>query len=232
MLAGTSSVWVVRKTAVPETRASGASSQVARKEASGTASLASRIRTNRLPVRQVVRIVNTTIPITSGNQPPLGIFRVLAPNSARSTVMIGTSTTAIVGHCQRQTPRMTAAARTVVMAHRPGDCKAIGRSECARALEPQDQSDNRNQQQPIDLRDIDLTVRTGRGLKDIERRHQAELIACRDSENAPEITACDAMTVAAVDSSTSGNKPQSGAMRKNGFSIAVLSPRISAPCPK
>ena len=37
------------------------------------------------------------------------------------------------------------------------------------------------------------------------------------------------MTVAAVDSSTSGNKPQSGTMRKNGFSMAALSPRISAP---
>ena len=37
--------------------------------------------------------------------------------------MIGTSTTAIVGHCQRQTPRMTAAARTVVMAIVPVTAK-------------------------------------------------------------------------------------------------------------
>ncbi len=29
--------------------------------------------------------------------------------------MIGASTTATVGHCQRQTPRMTAPARTLVM---------------------------------------------------------------------------------------------------------------------
>jgi hypothetical protein len=99
---------------VPETRASGASSQVARKEASGTASLDSRVATSRRPARQVVMIVKTTRPITNGNQPPVGIFNAFAPNSARSTVMIGTSTTATVGHCQHQTPRMTAPARTVV----------------------------------------------------------------------------------------------------------------------
>src|SRR6202030_2468643 len=114
-VSGTFSVCVVSKTAVPETRASGASSQVARKEASGTAWLANRASTNRRPARQVVMIVNTTIPITSGNQPPLGILSAFEPNNARSTVMIGTRTTAIVGHCQRQTPRMTVAASTVVM---------------------------------------------------------------------------------------------------------------------
>jgi hypothetical protein len=59
---------------VPETRASGASLQVARKEASGTAWLASRAITNRRPSRQVVMIVNTASPIISGNQPPLGIL--------------------------------------------------------------------------------------------------------------------------------------------------------------
>ena len=60
-------------------------------------------------------IVKTVSPITSGNQPPLGIFSAFAPNSARSTVIIGSSTTAIVGHCQRQTLRKTLPARTVVM---------------------------------------------------------------------------------------------------------------------
>ncbi len=39
-------------------------------------------------------------------------------------------------------------------------------------------------------------------------------IAWRDSEKEPEITACEAMTVAAVDSSTSGNSPHPGTMRK------------------
>jgi len=42
-------------------------------------------------------------------------------------------------------------------------------------LEPQDQGENGDQQQPIDLRYIDLTALTGRGLEDIEQRHQAEL---------------------------------------------------------
>src|SRR5260370_22429848 len=112
---GAFSVCVVRKTAVPETRASGASSQVARKEASGTAWLASRVSTNRRPKRQVLMIVNTASPITSGNQPPVGIFSPFELNNARSTAIIGTRTTAILGHRQRQTPPMTAAARTVVM---------------------------------------------------------------------------------------------------------------------
>ena len=57
-------------------------------------------------------------------------------------------------------------------------------------------------------------------------------IAWRDSENEPEITACEAITVATVDSATSGNSPQPGTMRKNGLAIAALSPRIRAPCPK
>ena len=57
-------------------------------------------------------------------------------------------------------------------------------------------------------------------------------IAWRVSEKEPEITACEAITVAAVDSSTSGISPQPGTKRKNGFSIAVLSLRSKAPCPK
>jgi hypothetical protein len=44
---GTNSVYVVRKTPVPEAGASRISPQVARKEASGTVSLASRVCTNR-----------------------------------------------------------------------------------------------------------------------------------------------------------------------------------------
>jgi hypothetical protein len=38
--------------------------------------------------------------------------------------------------------------------HRPGDREAIGRGERARALEPQDQGEDSNQQQPIDLWDM------------------------------------------------------------------------------
>ena len=108
---------------MPETRASGISSQVARNSASGIVSLASCASTNRRPVRQVVMIVNMTSPITNGNQAPVGIFIEFEPNSARSTVMIGTSTTPIIGHRQRQMPRITAAARTVVSAIVPVTAK-------------------------------------------------------------------------------------------------------------
>jgi hypothetical protein len=38
--------------------------------------------------------------------------------------------------------------------------------------------------------------------------------------------------IQAIYSNTSGNTPHPGTKRKNGFSIAVLSPRIKAPCPK
>ena len=65
---GISSVCAVRKTAMPETRASAASSQVARKVASGIVSLARRVSTNRRPARQVVMIVKTTRPITNGKR--------------------------------------------------------------------------------------------------------------------------------------------------------------------
>jgi len=77
--------------------------------------LARQARFHQSAPRQVVMTVKTTRPITNGNQPPVGIFSAFAPNCARSTVMIGATTTATVGHCQRQTPRMTAPARTVVM---------------------------------------------------------------------------------------------------------------------
>ena len=43
-------------------------------------------------------------------------------------------------------------------------------------------------------------------------------MACRDSENAPEITAWLAITVAAVASTTIGSRAQPGSSRKNGFS--------------
>jgi hypothetical protein len=50
------------------------------------------------------------------------------------------------------------------------------------------------------------------------------------SEKAPEITACEAITVATVASKTSGISSISlGAIRKKGLSIAVGSLRISAP---
>jgi hypothetical protein len=53
------------------------------------------------------------------------------------------------------------------------------------------------------------------------------------SEKAPEITACEAITVATVARMTSGiSRISLGAIRKKGFSIAFGSLRISAPWPR
>jgi hypothetical protein len=59
------------------------------------------------------------------------------------------------------------------------------------------------------------------------------LTACRISENAPEISACDAITVAVPASSTSAtvHGPR-GTIAKKGFSVAVGSLSSSAPWPK
>ena len=46
-------------------------------------------------------------------------------------------------------------------------------------------------------------------------------MACCVSENAPEMSACDAMIAAAVARPTSGSSAQSGASRKNGCSAAA-----------
>lgn len=52
------------------------------------------------------------------------------------------------------------------------------------------------------------------------------------TEKAPEMTACEAMTVAMVASTTIGMRAHSGSIRKNGLSIARGDPRISADCPR
>ncbi|MNK77997.1 hypothetical protein D3C87_976150 [compost metagenome] len=57
-------------------------------------------------------------------------------------------------------------------------------------------------------------------------------IACAVSEKAPEITACDAITVAMAASTTIGSTPHEGKSRKNGLSMAAGFASTSAPCPK
>ena len=57
-------------------------------------------------------------------------------------------------------------------------------------------------------------------------------MACTVRENAPEISACEAMIVANVARITSGQRAHSGPMRKNGLVIASGSSRSRAPWPK
>jgi hypothetical protein len=52
------------------------------------------------------------------------------------------------------------------------------------------------------------------------------------SENTPEISACDAITVAIVASTTSGMRSECGARRKNGLEIAPGSRSSNAPMPR
>jgi hypothetical protein len=57
-------------------------------------------------------------------------------------------------------------------------------------------------------------------------------MAWRDTENAPVMTACEAITVAAVASTTSGTVSWSGTRRKNGARTVDGSSMTSAPWPR
>ena len=57
-------------------------------------------------------------------------------------------------------------------------------------------------------------------------------MACLVTLKAPVISACEAITVAMVASTTSGSSAQSGAMLKNGFFTASGRASSSAPWPK
>src|SRR3954454_9842034 len=57
-------------------------------------------------------------------------------------------------------------------------------------------------------------------------------MACRVTENAPEITAWEAITVAIIARITIGTRAHDGTSRKNGFAVADGSCRISADWPR
>ena len=59
-------------------------------------------------------------------------------------------------------------------------------------------------EQRIHARHIDLAVIGGRGVADFHARQLSELHRLRVMEKTPEITACEAMMVAKVASTTSG----------------------------
>ena len=63
------------------------------------------------------------------------------------------------------------------------------------------------------------------------RGRKPSWIACLVTENAPEITAWEAITVATIASTTIGSRPQCGISRKNGLLIAPGSLMISEPWP-
>ena len=65
----------------------------------------------------------------------------------------------------------------------------------------------------------------------VRRGRNPSCTAWRVTENAPEITAWEAMIVATVASATIGMRAQWGKSRKNGLSTAFGELRISAPWP-
>jgi hypothetical protein len=64
------------------------------------------------------------------------------------------------------------------------------------------------------------------------RGRSPERLACRVTENAPEITAWEAITVARAANTTNGIRAQPGARWKNGLSMGDGSRRIIAPIPR
>ena len=65
----------------------------------------------------------------------------------------------------------------------------------------------------------------------VSRGRKPSCTAWRVTEKAPEMTACEAMTVAAVAARTIGIRAQCGKSRKKGLSMARGESRISAPWP-
>ena len=114
---------------------------------------------------------------------------------------------------------------------RARDGKAVGGGEVLRGTEEQQDGHDPDEERPVDHGHVDLSPLQARGVPDGEARNIAEA-PCRDTEKAPEMTACEAMIVATVDSITGGNPRASGARWKKGLPAAGGSSRIRAPWPR
>jgi len=66
----------------------------------------------------------------------------------------------------------------------------------------------------------------------LRRGRKPSWMVCLVAEKAPEMSACEAITVAAVASTTRGKSAQSGVIMKNGLATAEASASTSAPWPK
>ena len=89
---------------------------------------------------------------------------------------------------------------------------------------------DRREDPPVDDRHVDLAD-LGARVEDVSRGRKPSWIAWRVTENAPEMTACEAMIAATVATITIGICSQPGNSRKNGLSTAPGSSRITAPWP-
>ena len=66
----------------------------------------------------------------------------------------------------------------------------------------------------------------------VTRGKKPSCIAWCVSEKAPEMSACEAMTVAAAESTTSATVHRPETSEKNGLAAAAGLASMSAPCPK
>ena len=114
---------------------------------------------------------------------------------------------------------------------RAGDGDAVGGGEAGRGPEAEDEPDHGDEEHPVDGGHVDLALGSEVWrIRSSGRKPSAT--ACRVTENAPEITACDAITVARVASTTTGSSAHDGISRKNGLATALGSARIRAPWPR
>ena len=84
---------------------------------------------------------------------------------------------------------------------------AVGRRQPLEDRKPSTRPSTRPEQQPVHQRRCRSARPSSRGVADRHARQVAQLDRLGVSENAPEISACEAMTVAAVASATSGSRP-------------------------
>ena len=149
--------------------------------------------------------------ITSGNHPPLATLTRFAPRKARSTDRNSAA--------HRQDPPARPAPPVARHGaeqeggdrHGAGDRDAVRGGEAAGRPEREHQQHAGHAQDPVDAREVDLAdLGLGRVPDRSPGGSSPSCTACRVSEKAPEISACEATTAATVAITTIGYSAQPG----------------------
>ena len=96
---------------------------------------------------------------------------------------------------------------------RAGDSDPLGGRELRRRSEAEHDNHDQDEQRPVHGRQIDLPDRLRGRVLDSTRGRKPSWTTCRVTENAPEMTACDAISVAQVASTIIGTRDHSGIRR-------------------
>jgi hypothetical protein len=156
------------------------------------------------PFIQVHMVVKIATAMTIGTQPPQWNFSMLAVSKVASI------TRKTDEDRNGEQPRPFPAAHRQREhqdgrdQHGAGDGDAVGGGEVGRRLEEHHQPDHARQQQPVDRRHVDLAELARRGVLDADAALRPSSADCCAIEKAPEMVACEAITVATVASATSG----------------------------